>query len=88
MLHLLKNLFRPSIARGPFGEPWQVAFGSYMEEAPRWLTMSAENHYIITEDVPPELQRRIVACVNFCRNIDTETLERLAPPENAGAAEY
>lgn len=94
MLDAIRRMLRPE-PPGVFHEPWSVVEAPNLIEETHFIaTVDAERRVILSSDqydpriVPAEIQRRIAACVNFCRNIDTDTLERLRPPPNPGAAEY
>lgn len=65
-----------------FREPWHV------HDTPErcWIHDSAEHYVCGTKDSverPPEramLAERIVACINFCRNLPTEMLQFYGAP--------
>lgn len=75
-----------------FGEPWHIGHNLDDHIPPRWPTIdNAKNLIVILptteEDADKLLPRleRIVAAVNFCQHLPTETLEALTR-ERIGAA--
>jgi hypothetical protein len=90
----IREAFAPLSVPLDDGEyPWRIAVDDgQIDPGVTYCTLNANGQTVMNDSngVPMAAarQRRIVACVNFCRNIDTDTLERLKPPPNIGAAEY
>lgn len=63
-----------------YGEPWKYAFDSICDASGKWLIEHDINDPVAEPpdrvDLSQDQMKRIVACINFCRELPTEWLQQ------------